>query len=215
MFFTFLLCAVAATGCLRGSSHLAPIQQHPAEPRKGFSHQGEEWGSPGLWVLNGPHWSRGHCMDPSRVQCSCGNQAFLGSKATRAVQQHPGHCWTRGRTATCPALLHSVLCQRGAVGGSASQQDLTLWSPCAQCSHPGKGSPALSMQLPWELLWFEQHQSHPCLGRSDQAKPSPGIRVVHSDGVHPHLLLPGAGITLSAALTLNHNKAFCDSTRQQ
>lgn len=101
IFLTFLLCAVTAIGCLRGSSHLAPIQQHPAEPRNGFSHQGEQWGSPGLWVLNGPHWSRGHWMDPSRALGDCGNQAFLGSKVTTSVQPHPGHCWIRGRMTTC------------------------------------------------------------------------------------------------------------------
>lgn len=180
MFLTFLLCAVAATGCLRESSHLAPIQQHPGEPRKGFSHRGEEWGSPGLWVLNRPHRSRGHWMDPSRALGGCGNQVFLGSKATRAVQQHlvtaePVAGWPPAQGHGCQALLHSVLCQQGAAGGSASQQDLTPQCPCAQCSHPGKGSTALSLQLPWELVWFEQHQSHPCLGRSDQAKPSPAI----------------------------------------
>lgn len=96
MFLIFLLCAVAAIGCLRGSSHLAPIQQHPGEPRKGFSHQGEEWGSPGLWVLDGPHRSRGHWMDPSRALGSCGSQAFLGSKGARSVQQHPCHRWSHG-----------------------------------------------------------------------------------------------------------------------
>lgn len=46
-------------------------------------------------------------------------------------------------------------------------------------------------------------------------RPSPGVRVVRTDGVHPHLLLPGAGIILSAALTLNHSKGLRDSVRQQ
>lgn len=63
---------------------------------------------------------------------------------------HKGH--------SCRALLHSVLCQQGAVGGSASQQDRTPWSPRAQCSYPRKGFLALSLQLPWELVRFVQHQ---------------------------------------------------------
>lgn len=157
-------------------------------------------------------------MDPSRALCSCGNHVFLGSKATRAVQQHPGHCWTRGRTATCtgPQLPGSAaLCALPA--RSSGWLSLTAGSdpkePLCSVFPPREGCPALSLQLPWELVWFEQHQSHPCLGRSDQAKPSPGIRAVHSDGVHPHL--PGAGITLSAALTLKHCKGLCDSIRPQ
>lgn len=67
--------------------------------------------------------------------------------------------WPPAQGHGCQAPLHSVLCQQGAVGGSAPQQDLTPWSPHAQCSHPGKAFPALSLQLPWELLQFGQHQS--------------------------------------------------------
>lgn len=44
---------------------------------------------------------------------------------------------------------------------------------------------------------------------------SPGIRVVSSNAVCPHLLLPGAGIILSAALTLNHSEGLYDSITQQ
>lgn len=150
-------------------------QQHPGEPRKGFSHQGEEWGCPGLWVLNGPHWSRGHWMDPSRA-LGFWEPEIPGQQSHQGCATAPWSLLDQWQDShSCLALLHSVLCQRGAGGGSASQQDLTPCSPCAQCSHPGKGSPALSLQLPWELLWFEQHQSHPCLGRSDHAKASPGI----------------------------------------
>lgn len=74
MFLTFLLCTVAAIGWLRGSCHPAPVQQHPGEPRKGFSHQAEEWGQPrpvgAEWtpleqrVLDGSHQSTGWLWKP-------------------------------------------------------------------------------------------------------------------------------------------------------
>lgn len=71
----------------------------------------------------------------------------------------------------------------------------------AQCSHPGKAFPALSLQLPWELLQFGEHQS-PIPAWEGETKRGPALVSESSiDGVHPHLVLPGAGIILSAALT--------------
>lgn len=63
-------------------------------PRRGV-------GQPKSVGVEWTYQSRGHWTDPSRALGGCGNQVFLGSKATRAVQQHRGHCWSRGRTATC------------------------------------------------------------------------------------------------------------------
>lgn len=48
----------------------------------------------------------------------------------------------------------------------------------------GKGSPISSLQLPWELLWFEQHQSHPCLGRQSPALISEWSVVMESTPIY-------------------------------
>lgn len=187
----------------------------------GFPHQGEEWGSPGMWVLNGPHQSRWHWTDPTRALGGCGNQAFLGSKATGSVQQHPGHCWTCGRMASCtgPWLPSSAALRALSVSSSGWLSLIAGSDPMElSCSvFPSrKGLPSFGLVAAMgTVMVCAAPGPQPCLGRSNQVRPSPGIRVVHSGGVHPHLLLPGAGIILSAALTLNHSKSPCDSIRQQ
>lgn len=149
---------------------------------------------------DGPQWSRGHWMDPTRALGGCGNQAFLGSKTTRSVQQH--HCWSCGRMAACtgPGLPGSAALHALSV---RSRGWLSLTSgfdpvePPGSVFPPRKGLPnfVLAAAMGTVMVWAAPG-SHPCLGRSDQATPSPGIRVVHNDGVRPHLLLPGAGIIL-------------------
>lgn len=160
-------------------------------------------------------------MDPTRAPGRCGNQASLGSKTPGSGQQHPGHCWTCGRMATCtgPWLPGSAalraLSARSSGWLSPTAGSDPMEPPCSVLP-PRKSLPSfvLAAAMGTVTVWAAP-EPHPCLGRRDQARPSPGISIFHSDGVHPHLVLPGAGIILSAALTLNHSKDLCDSIRQQ
>lgn len=153
---------------------MLPSSSTLGSQEKGFPT--EERDSPGLWVLNG---LTGHWMDPSRALGDCGNQAFLGSKATRSVQQHPGHCWSRGRLATCtePWLSGSAALCALSVRGSgwlSPTPGPDPMEPLCSVFPSRKGLPSFVLAAAMgTVMVCAAPGPHPCLGRSDQMKSIP------------------------------------------
>lgn len=151
--------------------------------------------------------------DPTRVMGGRENRPSPGSKPTWSMHQSPSCCQTGGR-AGCPPQGHGC---RAAFCSSLAFVSLclTLQSPHARLSCPGRSFPASSLQLPGEPLSVgtvrggpipaqERSGPFPCEDAAPQPseakemgkesapvhRASTGTGTCNSDGACPWVVLP-------------------------